>query len=49
MRDEAGHDAVGVAVEDAADVRRRLALTELDLGVEERDRVTAEPVNRHLE
>ena len=49
VRDQAGDDAVGVAVEDPADVRRRLALAQLHLGVEERDRMTAEVVDRHLE
>ena len=49
VRHEPRHDPVGVAIEDPADVRRRLAFAELDLGVEERDRMPAEAVDRHLE
>jgi hypothetical protein len=46
---EPGHDAVDIAVEDAADVRRRLPLADLDLAVEERDGVPAEVPHGHLE
>ena len=49
MRDEPGDDPVRVTVEDPADVRGRLALAELYLGVEKRDRMTAESVDRHFE
>ena len=49
MGHQSGHDAVGVAVEDAADVSRRFALAELHLGIEERDRVPAQAVDGHLE
>ena len=49
MRDQAGHDPVGVPVEDPADVRRGLTLAELDLRVEKCDRVAAKPVDRNLE
>jgi hypothetical protein len=48
MGHEPRHDAVGVAVQDAADVGGRLTLAELDFGVEERDRVPAETVDTRV-
>ena len=47
--DQPGDDPVCVAVEDAADVRRRFALAQLHLGIEQGDRMAAEAMDGDLE
>ena len=49
MRGDPGHDAVDVAVEDAADIGDGFALAELDLLGEQGDGVAAEPADGDLE